>query len=219
MSLAKCLWSGTVLLVFSAMPIRTACAQSQTQPSQSVAEAARQNREAENNMVRRSRVISNEDLDLEYFKPRQEGFHLGAAPTLQTGSPKPSTVAAIEAADQAATAATEATVANGKESAENLEIAMLKTQIASVETELNLQQRIAGAETELKLQQREFALDQDTIYSNPLYLTTHAGKPKLDAEQRQIDEKQREIEELKALLVFLEERQEQSHVRRKLLNR
>lgn len=193
---AKCLWSGTVLLVFSVMPIWTACAQSQTQQSQSVAEAARQNRQAKKNMMRRSRVIRNEDLDLEYFKPGQEGFHLSAAPTLQTGSPKPGTVAAIDAADQAAMAATEAPVENGKESPENLEIAMLKAQIASAKTELNLQQR-------------EFALDQDTIYSNPLYLTTHAGEPKLDAEQRQIDEKQREIEELKARLVFLEERQKQ----------
>lgn len=193
---AKCLWSGTVLLVFSAMPIRTACAQSQTQQSQSVAEAARQNREAKKNTVRRSRVISDEDLDLEYFKPGQEGFHFSAAPTLQTGSPNPGMVAAIEAADLAALAATEAPVANGKESPENLEIAILKAKIASAETELNLQQR-------------EFALDQDTIYSNPLYLTTHAGKTKLDAEQRQIDEKQREIEELKARLVFLEERQKQ----------
>jgi hypothetical protein len=162
---------------------------------QSVADAARRNREQKKDLVRRARVISDDDLDREFFRSGRQGLNVGGAPTLQTEAPGASAVAAAEAADAAAIAATKAPVPNSKETKEDVEIADLKA-------------RIAGAEIDLGLQRRELALNEDTVYSNPNYTDSHAGKAKLEAEQQRINEKQRQIEDLKGYLGVLEERQE-----------
>jgi hypothetical protein len=44
------------------------------------------------------------------------------------------------------------------------------------------------------------------VYSNPNYTDLRVGKAKLDAEQRRINERQLEIEELKVRLSLLQER-------------
>jgi hypothetical protein len=185
------------LLMACAVIPGTVNAQSQgaIQPNQSVAEAARQNRAQKKNLVRHARVISDDDLDREYFRSGREGLNVGAAPTLQTEAPGAGAVAAAEAADEATIAATEAPVSSANETKQDIEIAELKAQIA-------------GAEIDLDLQRREFALDQDTVYSNPNYTDSHAGKRKLDAEQQRISQKQQEIEGLKARLAVLQEHQE-----------
>jgi uncharacterized coiled-coil protein SlyX len=50
-------------------------------------------------------------------------------------------------------------------------------------------------------------LDQDTFYSNPDYEHDVAGKAKLAVLQQQINEKQQEVDRLKARLAKLEEEQ------------
>jgi len=165
--------------------------------SQSVADAARQNREQKKNLVRHARVISDDDLDREYFRSGRQGLNVGGAPTLQTEAPGASAVAAAEAADEATIAAARAPVPNSKETKEDVEIAALKA-------------RIAGAEIDLGLQRRELALNEDTVYSNPNYTDSHAGKSKLEAERQRINEKQRQIEDLKEHLAVLQEHQKQT---------
>ena len=171
---------------------------SQTQQDLSVADAARRSREQKKNARKQSRVISNEDLDTEYFKPGQEGLYLGAPATSKTEALSASGTVTTEAADQTATSVDKEPrpkdVDSDEVDAEDAEIAKLKEEIAE-------------AEKDLKWQQRELALDQDTIYSNPNYTGFKTGKAKLDSEQQRINERQHEIEGLKGHLAELEERQ------------
>ena len=62
---------------------------------------------------------------------------------------------------------------------------------------------------QLDLQKRALALNEDTVYSNPNYTDSHAGKAKLEADQQRINEKQRQIEDLKGHLAALQERRKQ----------
>jgi len=187
-----------LLMACAVIPSRVnAQAQDVNQQNQSVADAARRNREQKKNLVRRARVISDDDLDREYFRSGQEGLNVGSAPALQTAAPGASAVAAAESADAAAIASTEAPVPNNKETNEDVEIAVAKA-------------RIAGEEIDLDLQRRALALNEDTVYSNPNYTESHAGKAKLEAEQQRINEKQRQIEDLKGHLAALQERRKQA---------
>jgi hypothetical protein len=187
-----------LLMACAVIPSRVnAQAQDVTQQNQSVADAARRNREQKKNLVRRARVISDDDLDREYFRSGQEGLNVGSAPALQTAAPGASAVAAAESADAAAIASTEAPVPNNKETNEDVEIAVVKA-------------RIAGEEIDLDLQRRALALNEDTVYSNPNYTESHAGKAKLEAEQQRINEKQRQIEDLKGHLAALQELRKQA---------
>jgi hypothetical protein len=165
---------------------------SQTQQNQPVADAARRNAEQKKSAARRPRVITNDDLDAEYFKPRQEGLNVGAPPSPQTNAPSAG-AAAAKVTDRSVTSAKNESGPKGKESeeaaAEDAEIVRLKKQIAEAENDLNWQQR-------------EFALDENSYYSNPNY--PPAEKAKLDSEQVRINERQREIERLKAPLPRLE---------------
>jgi hypothetical protein len=174
---------------------------SQSQQGQSVADAARRSREQKKNAARQARVISNEDLDTEYFIPGQEGLNLGVPAGLKREARSTGDVAAAEAASQTATSANKESRRKGKDSeeaaAEDAEIARLKGQIAE-------------AEEHLKWQQRELSLDQDTVYSNPNYTDFKTGKAKLDAEQQQINQRQQEIEALKASLAVVQERRKQT---------
>ncbi len=187
-----------LLMACAVIPSRVnAQAQDVTQQNQSVADAARRNREQKKNLVRRARVISDDDLDREYFRSGQEGLNVGSAPALQTAAPGASAVAAAESAEAAAIASTEAPVPNSKETKEDVEIDVAKA-------------RIAGEEIDLDLQRRALALNEDTVYSNPNYTGSHAGKAKLEAEQQRINEKQRQIEDLKGHLAALQERRKQA---------
>ena len=191
------LLSVVLLTACAALPCTAKPQDSQTQQGQSVTDAARRSREQKKKVARQSRVISNEDLDTEYFKPGQEGLNLGAASSLRTEAPS----AGTEAADQAATSANKGSRPKGKDceeaAAEDAEIAKLKEQIAE-------------AEEHLKWQQRELALDQDIVYSNPNYTDSRTGKGKLDSEQQRINERQQEIQGLKANLALLQEHRKQA---------
>jgi hypothetical protein len=172
----------------------------QTQQGQSVADAARQSREQKKNAAKQARVISNEDLDLEYFKRGQEGFNFGPPSKTTTEEPSVNAVAATEVTNPAAIPADKEAQPEDKSAqeaaAEDAKITKLK-------------EKIKETEEKLKWQQREFALDQDTFYSNPNYTDLQTGKAKLDSEQQAINDRQQEIEGLKASLAELDERRKQ----------
>ena len=168
---------------------------SQTQQDQSIADAARRSREQKKYAKRQARVISNEDLDMEYFKPGQEGLYLGAPARLNTEAPRASAVAS-EATDQSSGSAN--IEAQAKDDKASQEAAAEGAQIAK------LKEQIAEAENQLKWQRRELALDQDSVYSNPNYTDYKTGKAKLDSEQQRINDKQQETEGLKAQLAALQ---------------
>src|SRR6266403_179823 len=66
---------------------------SQIPQNQSVADVARRSREQKKNVPRQSRVITNDDLDREHFKPGQDGFNVGAPAAPQTGAASAKAVA------------------------------------------------------------------------------------------------------------------------------
>jgi len=195
---------GIVLLsacVVGPCPAKAQPQDSRTQQEQSVADAARRSREQKKNAAKQSPVISNEDLDLEYFKPGQEGFNFGVPAGSKMAGPSAGT-AAGETADQTAASANKEAQPKDKDSAE----------AAAQDAEITkLKEQIAKAEDQLKWQQLDFALEQDTVYSNPNYTDLQTGKAKLDSEQQRINEMREEIEVLKAQLSVLQERQQPEH--------
>jgi hypothetical protein len=165
------------------------------QPTQSVVDAARRNREQKKNAAVPAKVITNDDLDKGHTKHPPDGKNIDALAARQTESPNASFLDAAEVHPQVATLTSDHPVSNSKESeeadAEDAEIAKLKAELAS-------------AQNALKWQQRELLLDQNTIYSNPAYTTTHVGKAELDSAKLQIEQTQQEIDRLKEPLANLE---------------
>ena len=130
-------------------------------------------------------VISNNDLDLEYFKPGGSGLDVGAPPLLEVEPPVPARVA-------------EAQLEERIDSLQKaLRIACEPPEAARVQSELD------QAEQELDLLQREFDLDLDTFYSNADYAEDREGAAWLDYEQQQIDYLQSEIDRLQQNLAVL----------------
>jgi len=184
-------WVVPLVAVLGAALVHSQDARAQdaaTPQNQSVADAARQTREAKKNAAKTSKVISDDDIDTKKVKPGAEGLNVGSQPKSDSQPPNAGAVSAVEAADQAA-AATE--TGSGKKG-EDPEIARAKAEVAE-------------AAKQLDLLQRGFALDQDSYYSKPDYMSDKAGKAKLDAEQQQIGDKQQEVDRLKAHLAELQE--------------
>lgn len=130
-------------------------------------------------------VISNGDLDLEYFKPGYSGLDVGSPPLLEVEPPVPARVAEAELEERIASLQ------------KALRIACEPPEAGRVQLELD------QTEQELNLLQREFALDQDTYYSSPDYAEDAEGQARLDAEQEQIEYLQWEIERLRQNLAVL----------------
>ena len=180
----------TLLLVGCGLLACTTVARSQdSQQTESVADAARRAREAKKNTAKApaakpSKVITDDDVSK--TPTPTEGVNIGAPAKLETQPPSPASVAAVEAADQAAATGTE----SGKKP-EDPEIAKAK-------------EAVAAAEKELDLLKRELALDQDTFYSNTDYAHDKAGQTNLANEQQAINNKQVELDSLKAKLQEIE---------------
>ena len=189
--------------LFAAMTVCPAAGpkgQSQDQQSsdaqnQSIAEAARRSRQTAKNVTKPSKVITDDDLDREYIKPGEQGLTVDAPPKLEVQPPPPDAVA--EAAVKLSAPPDPAVAPTPSD---DPEIARLK-------------EKIADAEKDADLARRELALDQDTFYSNPDYGHDTAGKAKLDALQQQINEKQQQINRLKARLAALEELQKKKGIK------
>jgi hypothetical protein len=137
-------------------------------------------RELQNNFS----VVSDNDLDLQYFKPGNSGFDVGAPPLLDTEPPVPARITEVEL----------------DERVDRLQKALRLT--CEPPEAARIQHAIDEDERELNLFQRQFALDQEDYYSSPV-TERIGGNPQLDAEQQQIQALQMEIENLKAQLAAL----------------
>jgi hypothetical protein len=178
----------------AALPNGQSQDQQSTDPqSQSIAEAARKSRQSAKNATKPSKVITDDDLDKENIKPGQQGLTLDAPAKLETEPPSAGAVA--EAAAESSAPPDPATVATPSD---DPEITRLKD-------------TIADAEKDADLARRDLALQQDTFYSNPDYVHDTAGKAKLAALQQQINDKQQEVDRLKARLAALELLQKKKH--------
>src|SRR5215813_7177042 len=193
------LWLGSFLVLASAAstPVR---AQSQSDQSQSVAEAARKAREQKKAAAKNNPVIDDDTINL-----RPVSYDTGASPPAGTvinttpvmpsaegaspNSPEPAKPADVRAhtATSAATSS-EADARKAEEQAE--EIAKTKDLLKQMQSELDL----------LK---RQLALDSESFYSKPDYAHDSDGKSRLDELQRAIDDKMSSIDDLKQRLQAL----------------
>jgi hypothetical protein len=169
----------------TSLPIAAQSQDSQSQQTESLADAARRARQEKKAAAKSAaKVITDDDLPTTP-KPGAEGLNVGSSPRLDTQSPSEKAVDAVEAADQ--------TAAKGDvKKGDDPEIKKLKEQIAA-------------AKKDLDLLQRELALDQDTFYANTDYAHDKAGQTKLADEQQQINHKQQELAQLNARLAALQE--------------
>ncbi len=129
-------------------------------------------------------VVSDHDLDLQYFKPGNSGFNVGAPPLLDTQPPVPARITEVEL----------------EERIDRLQKAL---RLACEPPEAaRIQSAIDELEEELNPLQRQFALDQEDYYSMPV-TERIGGNPQLDAEQQQIQALQAEIQNLREQLAPL----------------
>jgi hypothetical protein len=157
---------------------------SQSQDSQSVAEAARRAREKKKDSAKPTKVITDETLDV------KKGDVQSAV------AEEPKIAGASGAANQPANGAAHPAATDSK--AQSAKDEKLKKDIAAVKDQLK------DALSDLDLLQRENRLDQDTYYSQPNYGADTAAKQKLDDEQQKISDKRQEIDRLKAKLADLQ---------------
>lgn len=163
-----------------------AAAFSQSQDSQSVAEAARRAREKKKTQDKPVKVITDETLDV---KKGDVQSAVAEEPKMP-GAPEPNA--------QSANTAPGANAAGSSTETKDSEEEKLKKELAAVKEQLK------QAQSDLDLLQREYRLDQDTFYSNVNYASDAAGKQKLDEEKQQISDKREEVERLKAKLADLQ---------------
>jgi hypothetical protein len=166
-------------MIFAAIlaaPLFPAAALSQSQDSQSVAEAARRAREKKKDAPKSTKVITDETLDVKKGDVQSAVAEEDKIP----GAP--------DTKGQAANGAANPTAANPATQAEKDE--KLKKEVTAVKEQLK------QALMDLDLLQRENRLDQDAYYAKPNYASDTAGKQKLDDEQQQIsDKRQRSLGE------------------------
>jgi hypothetical protein len=198
---------------------------SQIPQNQSVADVARRSLDRKKNTAKKSRVITNDDLEREHFKPGQDGLDVVGPGELRTGLPNSIALATALSADQDATSASEESGPKGRESkkaaAEDAQIAKLKEQLVAGDAEIarlkqqlaedaelaKLKDQLAEAQNQLTWQERELMLDQHTIYSNPNYTDYRTGQAKLTSDQQRISETEQEIDALEGPIAELEWRQ------------
>lgn len=131
------------------------------------------------------KVISGNNLDLQYFKPGSSGLNVGAPPLLNAVPLDPARVTEVQLEEK---------VENLKKA---LRLACESPEAASV------QSKLYRAEQQLSFLRREFALDQDAYYSKPNYAGDTAGKARLNAELQQIQSLQSEVDRLRNELAAL----------------
>jgi hypothetical protein len=129
-------------------------------------------------------VVSDNDVDLQYFQPGNSGLDVGTPPLFDSEPPAPERVTAVQVEERIVYLRKALRIACEPPEAAQIQVAIYQ------------------AEDELNLLQRQFALDQDDYYSVPV-TERLGGNPQLDAEQQQIEELQAEIDRLKAALAVL----------------
>jgi hypothetical protein len=181
--MVRCIPLRLGLPVVLAATLLPATAFTQSQDTQSVAEAARRARAQKKNSEKPAKVITDETLDV-----KKGDVQSATAEQLRIpGTPETPAQPAAGAANP-----------QGSQSGSDQEKAraILKQRVA-------LKEKIKDAQSDLDLLQREFQLDQDTFYSSPDYANNTSGKAKLDAMKQQIADKQQELEKLKTELAAL----------------
>ena len=180
----------SMLIAAAVLPLG-ARAHSQDSQTQSVAEAARRSRAQKKASSKPEQVITNDTL-----KP--------AFPAAASNSPASaqSSEAAAEASKTQSPDNASAPV-SGNAPAPNAADADEKAKATS---ELaDLKQQLADAQKDVDLLRREFALAQDSIYSNPNYTDDPTGKAKLDALNQQITDKQQSVDTIKTRIAALQD--------------
>jgi hypothetical protein len=168
-----------VVLVGASLP----AAFSQSQDSQSVAEAARRAREKKKDSAKPAKVITDDTLDVKK----------GDVQSAVAEEPK---IPGADAANQPGNRATNPATTDAQRQAAKDE--KLRKEIAAVKEQLK------EALGDLDLLQRENRLDQDTYYSQPNFASDAAGKQKLDDQQHKMSGKRQEIDRLKGKLADLQ---------------
>jgi hypothetical protein len=131
------------------------------------------------------KVISNGDVDLKNFKPADSGLTIGSRARLETNPPATVRVTGVQLDQRVA----------------SLEAAL---RIACEPPEVGeIQAKIDAAQKVLEDDQRKFALDQNTYYSKPGFAADRTGQASLDAEQRQMEEQQADIADMKRRVAAL----------------
>lgn len=127
-------------------------------------------------------VISNSGVDMKNFKPGSSGVDMGSLPLIETKPPIPERVTQVTLDEK---------VGSLKRA---LRIACGPPEDGAIQAKLD------QAEQELSILQRQLVLDQDAYYSKANYAADTSGKARLDAELRQSQDLQSEIDRLKAEL-------------------
>lgn len=156
---------------------------SQSQDSQSVAEAARKAREKKKDATKSTKVITDENLDV------KKG-------DVQSAVAEEDKIAG--APDAKAQPVNGVRNATGSPATQAAKDEKLKKELTAAKEQLK------QALMDLDLLQRENRLDQDAYYSKANYGSDTAGKQKLDDEQQQINDKRQQVEQLKAKVADLQ---------------
>jgi hypothetical protein len=136
-------------------------------------------------LSRQPPVISDHDIDLEYFRLGNVGLNVGSPPLLDSQPSAPQRVAQVEL-DERITSLQKV-----------LRIVCEPPEAARILIEID------DLDQQLNLLQRQFSLDQDVYYSKTDFVKYTAEKAQLDAEQRQIQILQAHIEQLKQELAAM----------------
>jgi len=160
-----------------------AAAFSQSQDTESVADAARRAREQKKTPPKPAKVVTDDDL-----KPAAPANP--ATPDAAAATAAPASSTSSTTAPASASAANASPALDAKDQKESKEVTDLKAQIKQALDDLNLVLR-------------EQSLESDKFYSNTDYAHDTAGKAKLDELIQQVSDKQQVLDRLKAHLTEL----------------
>ena len=165
------------------VPAKTGCDNSDAQRiSTELRTTEEQRNQIRSDLAYQPKIISDDDIDMQNFKPGSSGIDAGATPLSQTEPVAPARVREVELDDR---------------------IALLKDALriaCEPPRDAGIQRELDSSEQQLRLLQQEFALDQASYYSKPNYSEDTHGRDRLDGEQQQIESLQVEIERLKSEL-------------------
>ena len=179
----RCIPMRLALLVLLAATLLPAAVFTQSQDTQSVAEAARRARGQKKNSEKPTKVITDDTLEV-----KKGDVQSATAEQLRIpGTPATPAQPASNAPSSAAQG--EKKASDDEQRAKDL--AALKEQIKQ-------------GQSDLDLAKRELALQQDTYFSNVNYARDTAGKAKVEDLKQQVSDKQQELERLKARLTDLQ---------------
>jgi uncharacterized coiled-coil protein SlyX len=190
----------TFVLAFGATAFAApSFAQSQTDSSQSVAEAARKARERKKTASKENQVITEDTLKLRPASSDASGTPpAGTVVTSQT-TDSSSAAKLDENSKTPAAAATADKSAAAKPDAKSEKSAEKEKQTHIAEAE-KTKQLLMDSEASLDVLKRKLSLDSDSFFSNPDHSRDSDGKAKLDELQSMIGDKQLSVDELKAKL-------------------